>query len=1332
MLLPIMPVMAADPTPPLTGITVTPDNIEILPGPKGSQEITITPEPVGAVIDKDSIKYECQETFIEIVPNVDAPNKATITVEDNPAYNGEKATVTVTAEDENGNTVNKDITIQVKDVKKVIPNQEKYVLTPGETVKVGVTLQPEGIRSDIKWAPVPKETGDDDVIKFDETTGNVSVTEDAVGGEILTLTAEAENTQTKPAPSTEIVIEVSKVIKQIIINDSGKELKVGEKFQVEIGTPTFPLTEKDVEWTSSNPKVASVDKNGIITALSAGSTEITVKAKKPHDNVNYAQATIQITVAGVVENDTITVDNDVVYLQHGVEQTVISTLKPTAAKDIAYTVDNDKIIVKQNITPSAPAGKIIYNANGKATLKISVEDDSGLTDGQFVGTITIGGEGCAPAKIQVYYYKNAINIEEITLSKKVVLKLNDYVDEKGVSNGETYQPKPIFRPSTITNYAVTWKVDNQKLPDGTVATSDIITIDPDTGAITPKRVGTATVTVTANEKYDPNKNPASATMEVEVYEKVEENKGQPILTIEGKKYPDKGEIRISGQKKLEAVLDDDFFDADNEIWIWSSNKNSVLTILTDANGKYVDDNGKEMPNGAVWLQTLSPGKAELTVRGSISGQRRTFTVVVEEERPHEFEIIYEGDTLAESVQIGAESELPANDKIGELTGQVAKGRKVQLEIKFPAETTEQKVKWQSSDTKIATVSNKGLVTMKSDTGTVIISAMISYKDKQIDKDGNVIKDVDGNIVYNREYYKAAVKIKACPVEEINELTVIELDEKGNEKQDIVTTGGTAPNIEFTNVYTSGVDEPNNNLLANPLVLKLGESRSFKVEGAMDDLNRASSVKWKSLTSGCVTVSQKVNEDGDTILTLKASTSGTKAGRTTRVVATNVGNYQFKDDKTDYINYPEIFVKLEAEPPESIEITSVPKILEIGDSDELQITVKPKNRDTQVTWTVNNTAIADITQNGILTGLGEGTVTVRATSVSNTNVWDEVKIPIGYKAKSVKLNATSIVLSEDEQFILQVSAQPFELIKDEYIYFKARDEYIVDVQKDPNDSTQGIVKLYVPGNPQPNEFTYVDVYIGGTENTNGEIVGYQKKLSCKVKVGEKAITDAEKKDLLEKLKGVKITSKKTDLTIEVGKGQKVSYSVSGLSTTEKKRLVVECEYIDDAADTIYVDDLGYVTVKSDAKKPSAKFKLKFSYQDEKTGKLLPIGDINNTNETQAVIEYTINVKPILKAQIGNNDPVIEPTITVTKADDTFEIRIVPTPELDTKPEYGLTTNSSFKKYLEVKPQGITDGVVDYYLLTVKDGVTLKKTKATLTFTEPSTKAKVRVDINIKPE
>lgn len=68
-------------------------------------------------------------------------------------------------------------------------------------------------------------------------------------------------------------------VTSVSLNIAEKEIKVGDTFTLTATINPQDAKYKDVEWSSANDKVATVDANGKVTAVSSGSVVITAKSK---------------------------------------------------------------------------------------------------------------------------------------------------------------------------------------------------------------------------------------------------------------------------------------------------------------------------------------------------------------------------------------------------------------------------------------------------------------------------------------------------------------------------------------------------------------------------------------------------------------------------------------------------------------------------------------------------------------------------------------------------------------------------------------------------------------------------------------------------------------------------------------------------------------------------------------------------------------------------------------------------------------------------------------------------------------------------------------------
>lgn len=99
---------------------------------------------------------------------------------------------------------------------------------------------------------------------------------------------------------------------------------------------------------------------------------------------------------------------------------------------------------------------------------------------------------------------------------------------------------------------------------------------------------------------------------------------------------------------------------------------------------------------------------------------------------------------------------------------------------------------------------------------------------------------------------------------------------------------------------------------------------------------------------------------------------------------------------------------------------------VGETLQLEVTVTPDNANQEVSWSVEfGTESVSIDSNGLITGLAAGTVIIRATSVTDSDIYDEIEIVVKNEVATVNINTegnvdTEIFVSETiqlEAFVL---------------------------------------------------------------------------------------------------------------------------------------------------------------------------------------------------------------------------------------------------------------------------------------------------------------------------
>lgn len=123
---------------------------------------------------------------------------------------------------------------------------------------------------------------------------------------------------------------------------------------------------KEVEWSSSDSTIASVDNNGVVTGHKAGTATITVKTKD-----GGKTATCKVTVTDkVVAVTEVKLDKTTAEMKVGDTLTLTATVTPDNATNKKVTWKSDKT----DIADVDANGKVTAKAKGTATITVTTED----------------------------------------------------------------------------------------------------------------------------------------------------------------------------------------------------------------------------------------------------------------------------------------------------------------------------------------------------------------------------------------------------------------------------------------------------------------------------------------------------------------------------------------------------------------------------------------------------------------------------------------------------------------------------------------------------------------------------------------------------------------------------------------------------------------------------------------------------------------------------------------------------------------------------------------------------------------------------------------------
>ena len=225
-------------------------------------------------------------------------------------------------------------------------------------------------------------------------------------------------------------------------------LGVGGKSKLVATITPQNVKDDSVTWSSSNSEIVSVDAEGNITALKAGTATITVKT-----NEGGFTAKVKVVVKkDVVNVEGIEINKTSLTLNANETATLTATVKPSNAtnKKLIWSSSDAKVATVTN-------GKVTAKKAGTATITVTTEDGN-------------------------FSVKCVVTVKEI---KVTGVELNKTSLNLNVGNSATLTAT--VKPSNATNKKLIWSSSN----------TSVATVS--NGKVTAKAEGTATITVKTDD-----------------------------------------------------------------------------------------------------------------------------------------------------------------------------------------------------------------------------------------------------------------------------------------------------------------------------------------------------------------------------------------------------------------------------------------------------------------------------------------------------------------------------------------------------------------------------------------------------------------------------------------------------------------------------------------------------------------------------------------------------------------------------------------------------------------------------------------------------------------
>ena len=270
------------------------------------------------------------------------------------ALNAGNTEVKVTTSNGHSASLSVNITSPVNKVSEIKINEGNLKLVNGASKKLTVSVNPSNVNvSGLKWSS--------------SNSNVVSVSND--GTIVAKGIGSANITASLDGKSSSITVEVSKKVipvSEIVLNKKSITMYVGKTYSdLKVNVNPSDASNKSVVWSSSDKKVATVDKNGKITGVASGNVVITAKSSE-NGNIK-AEVNVKVKYKVVLS-----LDCGSKTLFKGGNLSVKATVKPAEANQgIRWSSSNT------NIATIDKNGKITGKAVGSTTITAkSVSDGS--------------------------------------------------------------------------------------------------------------------------------------------------------------------------------------------------------------------------------------------------------------------------------------------------------------------------------------------------------------------------------------------------------------------------------------------------------------------------------------------------------------------------------------------------------------------------------------------------------------------------------------------------------------------------------------------------------------------------------------------------------------------------------------------------------------------------------------------------------------------------------------------------------------------------------------------------------------------------------------------
>lgn len=409
-------------------------------------------------------------------------------------------------------------------VEKITLNKSSLSLVIGAKETLTKTIKPSNATNqDVSWY-----SSDSSVATV---SSNGEIIAKKVGTTIITVSS-----ATSQATCKVTVVDTVELTK-ITFNKTNLTIKEKKTEKLNITFNPSNATNKKVTWKSSNTNVATVNNQGLITAIKPGTATITAVS-----NDGGHVATCKVTVEAISKKVTsVTLNKKELNLTAGTEETLTATIKPDYAenKKVIWTSSNEKVATVEN-------GIVKALSPGVTEIKVVSEDENK----EAICKVTVTAPPVKEIKFskekQTIYIDNEITLKPVLTPENSVLEKEIWTssDENiaTVENG-------IVKAKNIGETTITVSTGDDKI---TASTTIIVIAKPKEKL---------EITIEGYElNFDPNVKNYKLKIENESELIINTNKSKSKVTINGNQNLKKGSIitiTVTDDEKVTYIIEID-------------------------------------------------------------------------------------------------------------------------------------------------------------------------------------------------------------------------------------------------------------------------------------------------------------------------------------------------------------------------------------------------------------------------------------------------------------------------------------------------------------------------------------------------------------------------------------------------------------------------------------------------------------------------------------------------------------------------------------------------------------------------------------------------------